>query len=293
MATREETDKIRELLRQQSEQRINPFMKGLSMLTGGIAGEFTGTNEDIRNRNYAKRALMEEDLKALNEERLGSRMEAERQQRLQDEIKLIAARDKAASETRAKEAGEKRETLRPSLVGQLRARPDYQLGGSMAMPIPALEPIESLEEQASYENARKEQEDEAKKLKSGYMQYNIGGRTIGGTPDQIAAMAEKDPVLRKFIQEGPPDEAPFTTSWSRDPLTGAPSVRLNFGFNPKTGKSFSYEEQKKLADQYYGGQSQSFPIPAPAPTGTSSTKATKPTSIPGYIITRPEEEELK
>ena len=291
MATREETDKIRELLRQQSEQRINPFMKGLSMLTGGIAGEFTGTNEDIRNRNYAKRALMEEDLKALNEERLGSRMEAERQQRLQDEIKLIAARDKTASETRVKEAGEKREAQRSSLVGELRARPDYQLGGSMAMPIPALEPIESLEEQVSYEKAIQEKKDEERKRKSGYMQYNIGGRTIGGTPDQIAEMAEKDPVLKKFIQEGPPDEAPFTTSWSRDPLTGAPSVRLNFGFNPKTGKSFSYEEQKKLADQYYGGQSQPFPIPAP--TGTSSTKATKATSTPGYIVTRPEEEERK
>jgi hypothetical protein len=291
MATREETDKIRALLQQQANQRVNPFMKGLSMLTGGIAGEFTGTNEDIRNRNYAKRALMEEDLKSLNEERLGSRMEAERQQRLQDEIKLIAARDKAASETRAKEAGEKRETLRPSLVGQLKARPEYQLGGSMAMPIPALEPIESLEEQVSYEKAIQEQKDEAKKLKSGYMQYNIGGRTVGGTPDQIAAMAEKDPVLRKFIQEGPPDEAPFTTSWSRDSLTGQPTVKLNFGFNPKTGKSFSYEEQKQITDQYFGGQSQSFPIPAP--TGTSSTKATKPTSFPGYRVTIPGEEELK
>jgi len=98
-------------------------------------------------------------------------------------------------------------------------------------------------------------------------------------------------VLEKFIREGPPDEAPFTTSWSRDPLTGQPTVKLNFGFNPKTGKSFSYEEQKLITDQYFGGQSQSFPIPAP--TGTSSTKATKPTSFPGYRVTIPEEEERK
>jgi hypothetical protein len=44
-------------------------MKGLSMLTGGIAGEFTGTNEDIRNRNYAKRALMEQNIRSLDEDR--------------------------------------------------------------------------------------------------------------------------------------------------------------------------------------------------------------------------------
>jgi len=279
MATREETDKIRELLRQQSEQRINPFMKGLSMLTGGIAGEFTGTNEDIRNRNYAKRALMEEDLKALNEERLGSRMEAERQQRLQDEIKLIAARDKAASETRAKEAGEKRETLRPSLVGQLKARPDYQLGGSMAMPIPALEPIESLEEQVSYEKAMQEREDEARKIKSGYMQYNIGGRTIGGTPDQIAAMAEKDPVLKAFLSKPPSDELPFTTTWDRDSLTGQmnPTVRFT--------KPVPFDQQKALVDQFFGNQSTGLGEPPP-PTGTPATKAIKPTNIPGFTVKR-------
>jgi len=28
-----------------ASQRINPFLKGLTMLTGGLAGEFTGTNE--------------------------------------------------------------------------------------------------------------------------------------------------------------------------------------------------------------------------------------------------------
>ncbi len=57
------------MLERQANQRINPFMKGLSMLTGGIAGEFTGTNEDIRNRNYAKRALMEQNIGDLQEKR--------------------------------------------------------------------------------------------------------------------------------------------------------------------------------------------------------------------------------
>jgi len=69
MATREENEDIRAMLERQANQRINPFMKGLSMLTGGIAGEFTGTNEDIRNRNYAKRALMEQNIRSLDEDR--------------------------------------------------------------------------------------------------------------------------------------------------------------------------------------------------------------------------------
>jgi len=99
MATREETDKIRALLQQQANQRINPFMKGLSMLTGGIAGEFTGTNEDIRNRNYAKRALMEQDIDALKEERVIARTEAARVQALKDEVEREARRT-AAEERR-------------------------------------------------------------------------------------------------------------------------------------------------------------------------------------------------
>ncbi len=279
-------DEIREKLRKQAEQRVNPLMQGLSILTGGLAGEFTGTNESIRNRELARRSLIDEDLAALKEERLFQRMDAERKQRVEDEVKLITARDKAAAETRAKEAGEKRELQRPTLIGQLRARPDYQLGGSMAMPIPALEPIESLEEQAAYEKARQEQEDEAKKIKSGYMQYNIGGRTIGGTPDQIAAMAEKDPVLKAFLSKPPSDELPFTTTWDRDSLTGQmnPTVRFT--------KPVPFAQQKALVDQFFGNQSTGLGQPPP-PTGTTATKATKPTSFSGYKVTIAEEEEKK
>jgi hypothetical protein len=97
MATREETDKIRALLQQQANQRVNPFMKGLSMLTGGIAGEFTGTNEDIRNRNYAKRALMEQDIDALKEERVIARTEAARVQALKDEVEREARQTAAGA----------------------------------------------------------------------------------------------------------------------------------------------------------------------------------------------------
>ena len=52
MATKAED--IREELKRKSEQQINPLLKGLSMLTGGLAGEFTGTNEQIRERRQAR-----------------------------------------------------------------------------------------------------------------------------------------------------------------------------------------------------------------------------------------------
>lgn len=56
-------------LEQQATQRINPLLKGLSMLTGGIAGELTGTNEQIRQQRAARRALLQEDLQKRDEQR--------------------------------------------------------------------------------------------------------------------------------------------------------------------------------------------------------------------------------
>jgi hypothetical protein len=53
-----------------ASQRINPFLKGLSMLTGGIAGEFTGTNEQIRDKNKARQALLQEELNKRDEQRM-------------------------------------------------------------------------------------------------------------------------------------------------------------------------------------------------------------------------------
>jgi hypothetical protein len=52
-----------------ASRRINPFLKGLTMLTGGLAGEFTGTNEQIRERNRARQALLQEELQKRDEQR--------------------------------------------------------------------------------------------------------------------------------------------------------------------------------------------------------------------------------
>jgi len=67
------TEEIKSLLQQQAEKKINPFMRGLTLLTGGLAGEFTGTNEDIRSRALAKQALFQEDINKRDEDRALSR----------------------------------------------------------------------------------------------------------------------------------------------------------------------------------------------------------------------------
>ena len=96
MATPEET---RKKLETQANQRVNPLLKGLSMLTGGIAGEFTGTNEQIRQQRTAKRALMEEDLSSLQEQRLMDRMKSQQSEMLKRQLEIEAART-AAEERR-------------------------------------------------------------------------------------------------------------------------------------------------------------------------------------------------
>jgi len=93
------TDEIRRKLEEQANQRVNPLLKGLSMLTGGIAGEFTGTNEQIRQQRTAKRALMEEDLSALQEQRLMERVKNQQAEMLKRQLELEAGRT-AAEERR-------------------------------------------------------------------------------------------------------------------------------------------------------------------------------------------------
>jgi hypothetical protein len=284
MATPEE---IRKKLEAQATQRVNPLLKGLTMLTGGLAGEFTGTNEQIRQRNLAKRALMEEDLASLQEQRLNERMKAQRGQMLEDELKRIAAQDEAIARRQRDAETAAREAKRPEMRGLLESRPNYQvggdrgLGGAMAAPISALEPIEEVERQYSYEKALQDQEQEARRIKSGYMSYNIPGRgTIGGTPEQIEAMAEKDPVLKKFISQAPSEEPPFSTTWGINPFTYRPEAKLTFS------KSVPYEEQKRLVEQFMG---QSGPSPfagEPAPGAPSANKEEKPTDIKGFTVKR-------
>jgi hypothetical protein len=277
MATPEE---IRKKLEAQATQRVNPLLKGLTMLTGGLAGEFTGTNEQIRQRNLAKRALMEEDLASLQEQRLNERMKAQRGQMLEDELKRIAAQDEAIARRQREGEAVAREAKRPAMVGYLRTRPDYQAGGPMAMPIPALESMDTLEESVAMEKALQDQEQEARKQKSGYTQVNVPGfGTIGGTPDQISAMAEKYPQVKEFMSTQRQPEPKFNVNWAMDELSGQPVPRISF----KPGTPL--QEQRKIVAELYGqgGETNPFGNP-PAPGAPSAKKEEEPTSIPGYNV---------
>ena len=88
-------DEIREKLRKQAEQRVNPLMRGLSILTGGLAGEFTGTNESIRNRELARRTLMAEEVAALEDQRILERARITREEELKRRIAEKVAEDEA------------------------------------------------------------------------------------------------------------------------------------------------------------------------------------------------------
>jgi len=264
-----------------ASRRINPFLKGLTMLTGGLAGEFTGTNEQIRERNRARQALLQEELNKRENERLMERMKANREMIIEDQLRLEAARNKDIAERQRLAEAAAREAKRPSMVGYLKTRPDYQAGGPMAMPIPALESMDTLEESVAMEKARQDQEEQDRRIKSGYMSYNIPGRgTVGGTPEQIEAMAEKDPVLKKFISQAPSEEPPFSTTWGINPFTYQPEAKLTFS------KSVPYEEQKRLVKQFMG---QSGPNPfagEPAPGAPSAKKEEKPTNFKGFTVKR-------
>ena len=98
------TEEIRRKLQEQATQRVNPLLKGLSMLTGGIAGEFTGTNEQIRQQRQARRAIMEEDLAALQQERMMEKMDAFEAKRLKRQLEFDEAQRLAATRARIAQA---------------------------------------------------------------------------------------------------------------------------------------------------------------------------------------------
>lgn len=302
----EDPEDIRDMLERQANQRVNPFMKGLSMLTGGLAGEFTGTNEQIRSRNKAKESLLYQQQRDLENERINARMDARREAEIKREIErarpemggylrsrgynlgdpdIDTLREMSAFE-KSREQKQKDdeiiETRRSQMIGKLRARPDYQLGGSMAMPIPALETTQSLEEQSSYEEARQKQEEETRKLKSGYI--NLGG--IGGTPDQLKEISDKFPEYKALIdnalKKALTDEPQVVST--QDPVTKAWINKIAW---PRTYTPAMIKEYLKLnsEEEEYSDE--------PAKDTVKGTKATKPTSFDGYRVTIAEEEKRK
>lgn len=264
MATSEE---IRRRLEEQAGQRVNPLLKGLSMLTGGLAGEFTGTNEQIRQGRLAKRALMQEDLAALQEERMMERMKAQQDEMLKRQIQAEQSRIQAGTELK-----------RPEMEGYLRSRSGvggrtYELGQP---------DIGTLSEMYSYEKGIEEQQKEAAReaarTKAGYTQINVPGYgTVGGTPDQISELSNKIPQLKRFLEQAPSEEPPYEVTYSTDSLTGQVRPTLRFK------KPVPIAEQQKILQQLFSNQGEGL-TPPPAPGTPQKEKEEKPTDIPGYRV---------
>ena len=295
----EDPEDIRDMLERQANQRINPFMKGLSMLTGGLAGEFTGTNEQIRSRNKAKESLLYQQQRDLENERINSRMDARREAEIKREIERarpemggylrsrgynlgdpdIDTLREMSSFEKSREQKQKEdesiETRRSQMIGKLRARPDYQPGGSMAMPVPALETTQSLEEQSSYEEARQKQDEETRKLKSGYI--SLG--PIGGTPDQLKDIAANYPEYKALIDQALKKaliDEPKVVS-TQDPDTGQRMERIEFP------RSYTREMRKAYYESLGDEENEAFKD-EPLKSGVKGTEATQATSIPGYNV---------
>ena len=306
------TNDIRALLEEQANQRINPFMKGLSMLTGGIAGEFTGTNEDIRNRNYAKRALMEEGL-------LMDRMKAQRQLMLEEDLKRLASEREAnlltgtskargaamalsgtaknyigpldaATQAGIAEAELAQAKVESDRMNALKAREPEMRGYLSSRGISLGEPdVETTAFMEAQEKTKEAAQKEARLTKSGYMSFYIPGLgQIGGTPDDIEQTKQKYPqyknIIDNAVKQAESGEALYSTRLEQDPSTG--ETKRIISFKPGTPQ----ESIDAIEKQVFGKQKGFGGEPAP---GVKGTKSTKPTSIPGYIITIPEEEELK
>jgi len=308
MATPEE---IRKKLETQAGQRVNPLLKGLSMLTGGIAGEFTGTNEQIRQQRTAKRALMEEDLAALQEQRVMDRMKAQRQLMLEEDLKRLASEREAnllAGTSRAKGAamvlgGTAKDFVGPldaatkagiaeaelaqtqtenARMQALKSRAPEMSGYLAQRGLKLGEPdVETLAFMEAQEKTKEAAQKEADRKKQGYMQFNLPGvGTIGGSPEQIKEISKMYPQLKDYLDNAGTDNSPFSSRLSFDPVTETYKPVITF----KPG--IPVEKQVEITKQFQSSFGGAGGFPAEPAAGVKGAEPTKPTDIPGFTIKR-------
>lgn len=308
MATPEE---IRKKLQTQAEQRVNPLLKGLSMLTGGIAGEFTGTNEQIRQQRSAKRALMEEDLAALQEQRVMDRMKAQRQLMLEEDLKRLASEREAnllTGTSRAKGAAMTLGGTANEFVGPLdaatragmaeaelsQAQTENARMQALKSRIPEMSgylsqrgvklgqpDVETLAFMEAQEKTKEAAQKEADRKKQGYMQFNLPGvGTIGGSPEQIKEISKMYPQLKDYLDNAGTDNSPFSSRLSFDPVTETYKPVITF----KSG--IPIEKQVEITKQFQSSFGGTGGFPAEPAAGVKGAEPTKPIDIPGFTIKR-------
>lgn len=308
MATPEE---IRNKLETQANQRVNPLLKGLSMLTGGIAGEFTGTNEQIRQQRTAKRALMEEDFAGLQEQRVMDRMKAQRQLMLEEDLKRLASEREAnllTGTSRAKGAAMALSGTSNDFVGPfdaatragmaeaelsqtqtenarmqaLKSRAPEMSGYLAQRGLKLGQPdVETLAFMEAQEKTKQAAQKEADQKKQGYMQFNLPGvGTIGGSPEQIKEISNMYPQLKDYLDNAGTDNSPFSSRLSFDPVTETYKPVITF----KPGVPI--EKQVEITKQFQSSFGGAGGFPAQPAAGVKGAEPTKPTDIPGFTIKR-------
>lgn len=293
------TEEIRRKLQEQATQRVNPLLKGLSMLTGGIAGEFTGTNEQIRQQRQARRAIMEEDLAALQEERMMQRMREQQNEMLKRQLEVDEAQRLAATRARVAEArGQANVYAGQDVMGPL--EPAEQLGmetarASLESKRPEMagylaaqkvqlgEPdIDTLRFMYNQQKAKEEMQKEADRKKSGYLQFNIPGvGTIGGSPEQIQEIRKTYPQIGKMIENAGTEESLFSTRFSFDETTGqmVPSISFKAG-TPIEKQMEAIKQLQSAFGENQGGAFGNVPAPGVQKPGEEKRR----TDIPGYTV---------
>jgi len=148
--------------------------------------------------------------------------------------------------------------------------------------------VETTEFMYSQEKSKEAAQNEARLTKSGYMSFyipNLG--QISGTPDDIENTKQKYPQYRTIIEnavkQAESGEALYSTRLEQNPLTGETKRVLSFKPGTPQESIDAIEKQVFGKQKGFGGE--------PPKPGVKGTKATKPTSIPGYQVTIPEEEE--
>jgi len=291
------TEEIRRKLQEQATQRVNPLLKGLSMLTGGIAGELTGTNEQIRQQRQAKRALMEEDLAALQEERMMERMRQQQNEMLKRQLEIDEAQRLAATRSRAAEARGQanvyagRDTMGPfepaeqlgmeTARAALEANRPEMAGYLSAEKIQLGEPdIDTLRFLYAQQKTKEAMQKEAERKKSGYMQFTLPGiGTVGAPLEQINSLRQ-DPFLGPLLSQLGTEQSPFTSSVGLDMETSSPTIRL--GFKSRTPPEQQAEITARVA-KAFGAQFQGQAAPAPGVPANPEDQKRK-TDIPGYTV---------
>jgi hypothetical protein len=276
MATPEE---IRDELEKKANRRINPLLKGLTMLTGGLAGEFTGTNEQIRERNKAKATLLEEQQREMQEGRIADRMRLQRQLMLEEDLKRAEEERQAAALNEARRLegetmvarGEDKTAMGPfdpqtalgmaraksaiakaeyDRIRQLEGRRGEMTGYLSAQGVQTGEPdIETL---AFLESQQKAKEEMKKAKKDLTMQLTTkSGSTVYGTYDELA---NRFPEEVKNISVAKEKPANISGRVVRDEFGKfVPVVDFGPGVTPQQVYDYTMEMNKQFGINPEGG----------------------------------------